>query len=253
MQRPAADKQRGPRATRGVDRGVGDGNADEMDEREGEPDRERGEASGRLAVGRAHDDEQEHHGQHEFGDRGGGKIVFARRMFAVAIGGEAAGEAEIRFAAGNQIKHAGCDDRADHLGDDIGRNLVRGKASARGEPHGHGGIEMAAGDVADGIGHGDDGKTESECDAEQADADLRKSSGEHGAAASCEGEPEGADCLGGIFARLHPRSPNNGAGRVDGESRDYVRSEPAKVVRAAREPTRPSAHKRREGPGQAEP
>ena len=58
---PIANKKRGTRAARRVDRSVGDGNADEVDEREREADRDRSEARGCSVMGRAHDDEKEHH------------------------------------------------------------------------------------------------------------------------------------------------------------------------------------------------
>jgi hypothetical protein len=55
---------------------------------------------------------------------------------------------------------------------------------------------MAARDVADRIGHRHDRQAEGERDAEQADADLGEPRGDDGAAATREGEPEGADALG---------------------------------------------------------
>jgi hypothetical protein len=46
--------------------------------------------------------------------------------------------------------------------------------------------------VADGEGHGQNRQAESERDAEQADADIRKCGGEYGTAAAAENEPKGA-------------------------------------------------------------
>src|SRR5262249_16475300 len=57
LERPASHEEGRPRAARRVHRGIGDGDADEMDERKGEPDRGGSEALGRAAVRRAqHDD-----------------------------------------------------------------------------------------------------------------------------------------------------------------------------------------------------
>jgi hypothetical protein len=46
-------------------------------------------------------------------------------------------------------------------------------------------------------GAGDDGQSEGDRNAEQPDAQFGKGSGEHGAAAATEGEPEGAEEFGG--------------------------------------------------------
>ena len=54
------------------------------------------------------------------------------------------------------------------------------------------GVEVSAGDVADGIGHGDHGEAEGQRDADQTDADLGKRGRQHGAAATTEHQPERA-------------------------------------------------------------
>ncbi len=55
--------------------------------------------AGARPMRRAHDDEQEHHGQHELRDDAGAEPVLARRVIAVAVRRKAAGEAEVRRAA----------------------------------------------------------------------------------------------------------------------------------------------------------
>ena len=58
---------------------------------------------GRAAVGRAEDDQQEHERQHDLGDQAGDQRVAARRVLAVAVGGEAGGEVEAGLAAGDHV------------------------------------------------------------------------------------------------------------------------------------------------------
>ena len=58
VDRPATDEERGRGATRRIHRGVGDRNADEMDERERETDREAGEADRGTLVGGAENDDR---------------------------------------------------------------------------------------------------------------------------------------------------------------------------------------------------
>jgi hypothetical protein len=74
-----------------------------MDQRQAEPDRKRREPDRRLAVGGTHDDEQEHHGQHDLCHKAGEQAVLARRMRAVAIGGETFGEIEARCPDGDGV------------------------------------------------------------------------------------------------------------------------------------------------------
>ena len=61
-----------------------------------------------------------------------------------------------------------------------------GKRPPAVKPDGDGRVEMAAGDMADGIGHRHHGQPEGERHAEKADADLGKTGGNHRAAASSE-------------------------------------------------------------------
>ncbi|CAD5301347.1 hypothetical protein BOSE62_70081 [Bosea sp. 62] len=178
-----------------------------MDQGEAEADGERRETGRRLAMGRAHDDEQEHHGHHHLGQEGRGQAVFAGRMLAIAVRGEALGEIETRRADRDEIEHGGGEDGADDLGDDVGHHLAGREAPAGGEADRDGRVEMTAGDMADRIGHGDDGQTERERYTKQPDADLRKARRDHGAAAAGEGQPEGTDHLCDIVSRAHLDSP----------------------------------------------
>jgi hypothetical protein len=61
---------------------------------------------------------------------------------------------------------------------------------------GHRRVEVAAGDVADRIGHGQHGEPESQGDTDEADPDVRERGGEDGATATAEDQPESAEKLG---------------------------------------------------------
>jgi len=128
-------------------------------------------------------------------------------MLAVAVGGKALGGIEARCAAGDPIQHRGGDDGADHLGNDVGDHLGVREAPAGGKPDRDRRIKVAAGNMADGIGHGQHRQAERQRDAGEADAELGKAGGEDRRAASAERQPERADRLGGIFLRVHDISP----------------------------------------------
>ena len=68
-ERRAANDQRRPGRARRIDRRIGDRNAHEVNQRQAKADRQWGEAGRRLAVRRAHDDEQEQHGHYDFGQQ----------------------------------------------------------------------------------------------------------------------------------------------------------------------------------------
>ena len=86
---------------------------------------------------------------------------------------------------------------------------------------------MAAGDVADGVRHREQGETERERHAEQPDPDVRERGCEHRAPASAEDQPEGSEQLrrsalvqrhaypsleGGCCADLHVETMRKRAG-----------------------------------------
>ncbi len=56
---PSANKERLAGAARRIDGGVGDGNADEVDEREAQANGDGREAFGSAYIGRSHDNQQE--------------------------------------------------------------------------------------------------------------------------------------------------------------------------------------------------
>ena len=123
------------------------------------------------------------------------QAVFAGAEIAVAVGGEAV-QLEAGLARGDHVEHRRRQDGADHLRDDVGHDIGGLELSGGPEPDRDRRIEVAARDVADGIGHREHGQAEGEGDPEEADAERRKGGGQHRAAAAAEGKPEGAEELG---------------------------------------------------------
>jgi hypothetical protein len=140
-------------------------------------------------MGGAQDDEDKEAGQKHFDDQCRGQRVTARRMFTVTVGGKAA-ELEISLAAGNQIQGRSCDDAPCNLGDDVTGKRGGRKFAGNREPYRDGRIEVTARDAADRIGHCQHVETKGKRDAEQANADFRKSCGENCATAAAEHKPE---------------------------------------------------------------
>src|SRR3546814_2758008 len=118
-------------------------------------------------------------------------------MLAEAVGREAMfGNRPARLSSGDigdcrRRQYRACD-----LRDDIAGNVPRRKASARPKADRDGGVEMPARDVADGIGHGEDGEAEGQRNANESDPKLRECSGQNRAAAATEYKPECPEKLG---------------------------------------------------------
>ncbi|MGY3456264.1 hypothetical protein ACVWW5_001714 [Bradyrhizobium sp. LM3.4] len=155
----------------------------------------------------AHDDEQEHHGHHHLGDEAHDHAVLAGRMGVVTVGRESFADVEAGSSTCDDIEEPRGHDRAGHLRDHIGQDLSGRKTPAGSKTDRDSRVEMAAGDVADRIGHGDHAQPECEGNTDQTDTNLRKAGCDHRAPATCECEPKGADSLGRVFFHIHVSSP----------------------------------------------
>jgi len=102
-----------------------------MNECQRESDCERRKTRRRLAVGCAHDDEQEHHGHDNFREEASAETEFSRRVIRVAICRKTARKAEIGRATGNQVEHRGAGDCANHLSDNVRSHIDRRKFDHR--------------------------------------------------------------------------------------------------------------------------
>ena len=113
-------------------------------------------------------------------------------MLAVAVGGETAYDnVEAGLPARDEIEHRSSDDCSHDLRYHV-RAAVRrlGSVRQRAKTDRNRRVQMAAGDVADRVGHRQHGQAEGERDAEQADPDVRKCRREHGTATPSQHKPE---------------------------------------------------------------
>src|SRR3982751_523472 len=134
----------------------------------------------------------------------------AGRMLVIPIRRKTFGDVESGGAARNHVEQRRGGDGAGHLRDDIGQDLSSWKAAAGRKAHRNGGIEMASGDMADGIGHRDDAQSECQRHTDQTDPDLWKRRRDHRAAATCKSQPKRTDPFGSIFLRIHIVIPPSG-------------------------------------------
>lgn len=100
-------------------------------------------------------------------------------MGAVPVGRKPARKVKAGGAARDHVKNSSSDDRTGDLGDEVGKEVCAGKASAGPEPEGHGGVQMAPGDVSDGISHGQHREAEGQGDTQKPDAQVGKRRGQH--------------------------------------------------------------------------
>src|SRR5580765_822863 len=113
-------------------------------------------------------------------------------MCAVAVRRESAGEIESGPAAGDEIEHAGRDDRADDLRRDVRRHETALESTAGPQSDGHRRVEMRTGNRSECVGAGQHREPERQRDSSEADAEIGKGRGEYGGAASPKHEPEGS-------------------------------------------------------------
>ena len=133
--------------------------------------------------------DQEERGHDDLADQDRHHRVAGRREIAVTIGREAP-DLEAGLATRDQVEHAAGRDPAQHLGHDVGQQVLRPEPAAGPQADRHGGIEVAARDVADRVRHGHHRQAEGEGHTEEADPELRKRGREDGAASGRD-----LDCL----------------------------------------------------------
>ncbi len=109
-----------------------------MDQRQAQPDGDRGEACGRPPAGRSHDHEHEECGEHHLDHEHGAKARVQHRQFAVAVGAKA------RRRAADEREHGAGGNRTGALGKDVADRAVGGDAPAGDETEGDRRIEVTA-------------------------------------------------------------------------------------------------------------
>src|SRR5262249_32185066 len=103
-----------------IDGGVGDGDADQMDERQRQTDGETSKPNRRSTMGGTQDDDEKHISHHNLANKGGKERVATRRMGFIAVGSKSAlNNIKSRLSGGHEIKHK----RAGNCGDDLGYDV----------------------------------------------------------------------------------------------------------------------------------
>jgi len=105
-------------------------------------------------MGRAHDDEEKHHGQDDLRHQTAAQSIFARRVVAESIRGESFGNVKVRRSARDYVQQGGGCNRANDLRRDVGQDLMSRKTAAACQSNGHRGVEMTSRDMPDAIRHG---------------------------------------------------------------------------------------------------
>ena len=204
----AVGEQGDAKRTGGVHRSVGQRDADEVDEHQGETDGQTAElAVGVATVGDAEDDHQEHEGQQAFNQEStaSGDGLIARVGTAASllegltktIGSEDAGSATADGIP-NHKQQSTSDDTADELGSPVAEHFLEAHAAIDENAKTDGGIEVGTRNVADAISHGDHGKAESDGYTKEADMS------EQGRSTATEHQDECAEQFGEeLFTVFH--------------------------------------------------
>ena len=185
-----ADKERGTEGTGRVDGCAGQVDADEMDQDQGQTDGKTGEIAGAfLLIRRAEDDHNEDEGRDHFDEDTGPRTVDAR---------EAVRAAHFEVADGaDPGEDRRTDDTADELADPVAAGILPAHASRKDDTERDGRVDVATGDTADGIGHGDNRKTES--NGRTDDSGRSAAAQEDGSAAAEQGQDRGTDTFSNVL------------------------------------------------------
>ena len=175
-----------------------------MHAREGQADDQAAEgAVARLAGGHAEDAGDEDEGQDDLDQQARNRVA---AHTGEAVGAETTGH--IRHAAElkDDRQDGRADQRADALGDDVAADVLLVHTAGHEHAEGDGGVDVAAGDVADGVSHGDDGQAEGQGGEDVAAAGGCVTAHQHGGTAPEHDQCAGADRFCDKF--FHRESPS---------------------------------------------
>src|SRR5215510_15174532 len=124
-------------------------------------------------------------------------------MLTIPIGAQGVlGQEEVGLAVGNEVNDPRRDNRPDHLGDDVWDQIRGGKPSPDVQTNGDRGVQVTAGNMTNGIGHGQHGKTEGQGYSVEPDTkvgggcDTGEGYGKSCTTTATEDEPEGTNEFG---------------------------------------------------------
>ena len=189
-----ASEERRSEGTGRVDGGAGEVDADEVDEDQGQTDGETGEvACAEFAVGGAENHEHEDEGGddlHEASapDTASVSHAVGSKTFKACSHTSACHSFVGRSNIGYSQQASTSEDTADELADPIDAGLFPGHTAGKRHREGDGRVNVATGDTADGVGHGDHGETES--DGRTHHASGSGTTQEHSRSAAQQGENE---------------------------------------------------------------
>ena len=167
----------------GVDAGVGQRDADEVDEHQGETDGQAAElAVGVAVVGYAEDDHEEDEGEQSLDQegtahrdfqivgvaRGGGKVG------AEAVGGEDTRRAQARGIPDDEQQSAG-NDGTHALAEPIEEHVFQAHAAVDPHTERDSGVEVSTADVAHAVGHSNHSETKGDGHTEETDVSEQRS------------------------------------------------------------------------------
>ena len=187
---------------RRIDARVGERDGDEVDERERETDGETSELTCPTSlVGRTEDDDEENESEESLGKEGAddtncliSSTCRSHKIGTVAVGSEDTGIPSLDGRADGEEERSrkGSPDELSHP---IGEHLTGGHATIDEYAKRDSRIKVRARDMANAIGHRNNGETERESDAKETYAAKESCS------ATAEDEPERADELGNHLSR----------------------------------------------------
>ena len=180
-------EQGGTDAAGGIHARAGVMDADQMNQDEGEADGQTCEVvGGTIGLrGGAEDDEHEDVRQHNLNYQAVDGTVGA------GVGTRSRGDDDGGIHTDNAVEDSSCEDGTDDLSTDVTARVLGRDAAVEEDAQGDGGIDVAAADAADGVGHGDDAETEGDgCAHDRSGVDAATET--HGRAATKQCQHESA-------------------------------------------------------------
>ena len=165
-----------------------------MDQGQRAADDQTGDLAEGLPGGDAQDGKDEDTGQNDLGDEALGRGDLNLAELLQRVGAEAAVEAE------EHAQQSGAGDGAKALRDHVAAEVLDVHLLADQHGNGNSGVDVAAGDVADGIGHGDDDQAEGAGDSQI--TALHVAADGDGGAAGHQDQDEGTDEFRDILSQI---------------------------------------------------
>src|SRR5580698_10566950 len=148
LEGPSSDEDCRSDAAGRVHGGVGDGNADQVNEDKHQADGDSGKSDRGFNVGRSEDSQNQNAGQDDLGDEACSGRILAGGMGCVSVCAQAGDgcDVAIRGSLGDEKDDGRGDDGSDDLRDDIANGILRADLFRQEYAEGNGGVDVTAGD-----------------------------------------------------------------------------------------------------------